>query len=483
MEEKPRRRKQTKVVCTMGPASETVELMKEMVAAGMNVCRLNFSHGTYEHHQMLLDNIRAVSAETNVPLAIMADLQGPRIRTGLLPEQGVLVKVGETVTLSAEAKEYKDEIVPVTYGDLYRDLTKGERVYIDDALVVLMVREIEKKKIVCDVLQGGTITTHRGMNFPDSKLRIETITAKDKQDLKFAIQQNVDYVALSFVAGAKDVYDLKYLIKEFAEKRDEDERSGIMVIAKIERREAVENIDEIIEAADGIMVARGDLGIELAPEDVPLYQRELVDKCLAAAKPVIIATQMLDSMTRNPRPTRAEVSDVANAVINHTDAMMLSAESATGAHPVAAVQTMTRIAMTTEESEYDDLVVQESLQRLPIDMAVSQVAHILAGSVQAKLILVASLSGNTARVVCRYRPELPIFATTDSERVYRQLNLSWGVVPFVLPTCKTVEELVDRSIGYLKKEKQVEISDKIIVIAGDPVGSSGVNLVEIREIK
>lgn len=473
--------KQTKIVCTIGPASENKETLKKMAQAGMNVCRLNFSHGTYDHHKILIDNIRAVSKELNHPLTIMADLQGPRIRTGVLPAGGVPVAAGESVTLTTATEEFKDNKIPVTYSGLHKEVKPGERVLIDDALIALKIISIENSDIVCEVVQPGTITTHRGMNFPDSSLTISPITEKDKEDLAFAVENEVDWIALSFVSGAKDILNLKQLIKNTA--KSTGQSAPILTIAKVERRDAVKNIEEIIDAADSIMVARGDLGIELPPADVPLHQKKMVDMCLAAAKPVIIATQMLDSMARNPRPTRAEVSDVANAVIDHTDAVMLSAESATGKYPLETVQTMTDIITKTENSEYDDLVLDHLIKTLPIDEAVSQVANVLAASVGAKLILVASMSGYTARIVCRYRPELPIYVTTNNERVQRQLNLSWGVIPFLLPTCNTVEELINSALEYLKNNEAAATGDRIIVIAGDPVGQSGVNLVEIREVK
>ncbi|MDP3997716.1 MAG: pyruvate kinase [bacterium] len=475
--------KQTKIVCTMGPSSEDKDTIIKMVQAGMNVCRLNFSHGDYASHQKLIDTIRTVSAELNEPLAIMADLQGPRIRTGDLPAKGVPLADSDDIILTTASDKYHAGRIPVTYTDLHQELNANDRIYIDDALITLQVDKIENTNIHCRVLQGGILRARRGMNFPDSVLSIKPITDKDIEDLKFALKNNVDWIALSFVSSAKDVYDLRYIIKELTGGKPEDERTPVLTLAKIERKTAMENIEEIIEAADGIMVARGDLGIEVPPEDVPLHQKKIINLCLAAAKPVIVATQMLDSMVRNPRPTRAEVSDVANAVIDHADAVMLSAESATGKYPVPAVETMNKIIIKTEASEYDDLVFQGMLKTLPTDTAVSQVANILAASVKAKLILVASLSGYTARIVCRYRPQLPIFATTDSDRVRRQLNMSWGVTPFLLPTCKSIEELVDRSMGYLKKEKKVAAEDRIIIIAGEPVGQPGVNLVEIKEVR
>lgn len=474
-------KKQTKIVCTIGPASEDKDTLLNMTLAGMDVCRLNFSHGTYEHHTKLINNIRDISQEHGIPLAIMADLQGPRIRTGQLPKEGIKVTTQKDVILTTATDDFRDEKIPITYKTLHQEIGVGERILINDALVGLEVKEVSGQDIICRVIQPGIITTRRGMNFPDSYLSIAPITEKDKEDLAFAIEHEVDYIALSFVSRAKDVYDLKYLVKDLTEKKHPGQ-TPIMIVAKIERKTAVDNIDEIIEAADAIMVARGDLGIELPPEDVPLHQKTIVDKCLIAAKPVIIATQMLDSMIRNPRPTRAEVSDVANAVIDHTDAVMLSGESATGAYPQESVATMAKIIATTEASEYDDVILQSILKDIPIDDAISQMANLLASSVKAQLILVASLSGYTARIVSRYRPQLPIFVTTDNQRVQRQLNLSWGVQPFILPTCKSIEELIDRSLGYLKHEQIVKKEDKIIIIAGEPVGRPGVNLVEIREV-
>ena len=473
--------KQTKIVCTIGPASEDKETLEKMARAGMNVCRLNFSHGTYEHHKMLIDNIRAISKELNLPLAIMADLQGPRIRTGILPDEGVPAETGDTIILTTASQEYNEQKIPVTYNNLHAEVREDDRIFIDDALIELKVTNIKQQDIHCEIVRPGTITTHRGMNFPDSDLTISPITEKDKKDLAFAVENDLDWIALSFVSNEKDIHDLKQLITSATKSKDQS--PTILTIAKIERKTAVENIEKIISAADGIMVARGDLGIELPPADVPLHQKKMVDMCLAAAKPVIIATQMLDSMARNPRPTRAEVSDVSNAVIDHTDAVMLSAESATGKYPLETVQTMTDIISKTENSEYDDLVLDHLIKTLPIDEAVSQVANVLAASVKAKLILVASMSGYTARIVCRYRPELPIYVTTNNERVQHQLNLSWGVIPFLLPTCNTVEELINSSLDYLKTNDVVKNDDRVIVIAGDPVGRPGVNLVEIREVK
>jgi len=478
--------KRTKIVCTIGPASHESKKIKDMVKAGMNVARLNFSHGTHEDHAKLIQSLRLLSAETGEPVAILQDLQGPKVRVGDLPKEGVQLKPREIIVMSTE-RGVRLPKIPVGYELLHQDVKTGDRLLLDDGLMDVRVVKVDGRDIHCEVVTGGVLTSHKGINLPTATLSIPAITDKDKEDVKFGVAQHVDWIALSFVRSAKEVYDLRYLIKSF-----EQELGGgfayvspIRIIAKIEKHEAVKHIDEIIEAVDGIMVARGDLGIEMPAEEVPLIQKMLVDKCRAAAKPVIVATQMLDSMIRNPRPTRAEVSDVANAVIDHTDAVMLSGETASGKYPVDTVETMARIVSETEASKYDNVEVDaDAMAGLSAEEALSGVANILAHDTKAKLILVASLSGDTGRVVSRYRPELPIYVTTDNERVRHQLNLSWGVKPFILPRCHTLEELVERAIGYLKKEKVVKKEDKIIVVAGEPVGASGiVNLIEIKTVK
>ncbi len=480
-------KKRTKIVCTIGPASDKPETLEKMVAAGMNVARLNFSHGTHEYHAGLVKTIRELAEKSGEPIAVLQDLQGPKIRVGELPKEGVMLTKDELVTFTTDPKAGLPKI-SVTYDKLHEDVKAGDVILLDDGLIDVRVVKVEGRDIVCKVANGGPLTSHKGFNLPTATLSIPAITEKDKEDVRFGVAQHVDWIALSFVRNAKEIYDLRYMIKDIEAEMGGDHayESPIRIVAKIEKHEALKNIDEIIEAVDGIMVARGDLGIETPAEDVPLWQKRLIDKCLHAAKPVIVATQMLDSMIRNPRPTRAEVSDIANAVIDHTDAIMLSGETASGKFPVEAVATMAKVVMETEESKYDDLKTQHEncIACQTIEVSVSEAATVLAKDVGAKLVLVASMSGDTGRIVSRYRPERPILVATDSARVRHQLNLSWGVVPFILPRCRTVEELVDRSVGYLKKEQLVQIGDKIIVIAGEPVGSSGgVNLVEIREIK
>jgi pyruvate kinase len=475
--------KRTKIVCTVGPVSETPEILKKMVKGGMNVARLNFSHGTHAWHGKIIKIIRKLSRDLGQPIGIIADLQGPRIRVGELPGAGVKLTPKDQVILTTNLKNAKNKIT-VTYLGLHKDLSPGKRILLDEGLLELKVLKISGKDIMCEVIVGGQLTSHKGINLPDISVSLPPLTEKDRDDLDFAIRHGVDWVALSFVSRASEIYDLRYLIRRLEHKKSKEKNVPVKIIAKIEKHEAIKNFDEILEAVDGIMVARGDLGIETPAEEVPLLQKKIIDKCLEAAKPVIVATQMLDSMIRKPRPTRAEVSDVANAVIDHTDAIMLSGETASGLYPAEAVETMTKIVRETENSAYDDLVMEAIMKKIkPVDEAVSRVANILARTVEAKAILAASLSGYSGRIVCRYRPELPILVTTDSERVQQQLTLSWGVVPFVLPPCHSVEELVDRSLGYIKKNKLVGSGEKIIIIAGEPVGRAGnINLIEIKEV-
>jgi pyruvate kinase len=477
--------KRTKIVCTIGPASAEKSTLIEMVKAGMNVARLNFSHGTHEDHAKVIRTIREVEKELDHPIAILQDLQGPKIRVGELPKEGVNLVKGESVVLSSDPEAQLPKIC-TTYEMLHKDVSIGDRLLLDDGLLELTVKRVEAKDISCEVVHGGKLTSHKGINLPTATLSIAAITEKDIRDMKFGVEQGVDLIALSFVRNAKEVYDLRYMIKEHESTLPKDSLSiyPIRLIIKVEKHEAVANIDEIIEAADGIMVARGDLGIEMPAEEVPLIQKRIIDLCRENSKPVIVATQMLDSMIRNPRPTRAEVSDVANAVIDHTDAVMLSGESATGKFPVQTVNTMATIIRETEESKYDDVNLKgHQVKNATTEESVTEIGSILATEVDAKLILVASISGDAGRLVSRYRPELPIFVANDDPRVNRQLNLSWGVAPFILPRCRIVEELIDRSVGFLKKHEDIRKGDKIVVIAGEPVGiTGGANLVELREI-
>ncbi len=477
-------KKRTKIVCTIGPSSQSKQILSKMVAAGMNVARLNFSHGSYENHKELIENIRRVEQESDEPIAVLQDLQGPKIRVGLLPERGVEIEAGEEVVFDTSLKEYQDGMIPIDYSKLHTYLRARERILLCDGKVEVLINKISGTRIYTKAAVGGKLSSHKGINVPDSKLGMRALTNKDKQDARFGVERGVDMVALSFVTKAEDIIDLRYVIKDQQRELGIKNKASVMIIAKIERHEAVDNIDQILDVVDGIMVARGDLGIEIPAEEVPLVQKQLIDKAMEAGKPVIVATQMLDSMQENPRPTRAEVSDVANAVIDHTDAVMLSNETATGRYPVITVSTMSDIIRETEKSRYDDLAIREPRNKLhKTDDVISQMSRMLAERVNSKLILAASFSGDTGRLISRYRPELPIVVATSEKRVRRQLNLSWGVVPFILPQCSSIEELVERSINYMKQHKIVKRADKIIVVAGEPVGHAGhVNLLEVREV-
>lgn len=481
-------RKRTKIVCTLGPATNTVEIIHDLVNAGMNIARLNFSHGTHEEHARLIRAIREVEKITQEPIAIIQDLQGPKIRVGVLPEAGVTFSDGELVEFDTSNTEYENNIIPIDYKELHRFVKKNESLFINDGKIATKIILVQGTRIKVKVLVGGHIVSHQGINVPNSALKVLALTEKDKADLAFGVEQEVDIVALSFVAKAQDILAARLLIKNYERKIRKKEKQPIAVIAKIERAEAVKNIKEILAAADGIMIARGDLGVEMPAAEVPLLQKRFISLALISAKPVIVATQMLDSMQTNPHATRAEVSDVANAVIDHTDAVMLSNETATGKYPLEAVTAMSAIIRETEASAYDDLpLTAKEIGKKKINKKVedtmSELARALAEHVDAKLILVASLTGETGRFISRYRPELPIFVGTSSLRTKRQLNLSWGVLPFALSLGHSIEELVARSLKFLRQERQIRAGDKVVIVAGESIGvSARVNLLEVREI-
>ncbi len=455
--------KRTKIVCTIGPASHEVEQLLELTHAGMNVCRLNFSHGTHEDHAELIKRIRQVSELSGEPLTILQDLQGPKIRVGDMPEAGVELKAGKTIIFTSGKGDVPKKI-PVSYPNLHEDVKEGQRLLLDDGLLEVKVMSIKGQDVTCEIITGGILKSHKGLNLPETQTKISAISDKDKEDIVFGVAQGVDWIALSFVRSADDIRALRKLIG----------KAPIKVMAKIEKPEAVDKMDEIIAEVDGIMVARGDLGIEMPAEKVPVIQKDLIKKCLAASKPVIVATQMLDSMIRNPRATRAEVSDIANAVIDHTDATMLSGETASGEHPLEAVKTMAATIIETEKSAYDDLLVHSPD---------SNVTAIIERAKEAKAILVASPSGDAARVVSRFRRELPIYAFSSRNEVIHQLNVSWGVVPILLPKAVTVPQLIEQGMEELLRRKLLDKGDDIIVISGEPLGDTGhVQLVEMRKI-
>ncbi|MEK7653611.1 MAG: pyruvate kinase [Patescibacteria group bacterium] len=468
--------KRTKIVATIGPASESPKTMAKMFKAGLDVARLNFSHNVHRHHLMLMKNLRATAKKQGKNIAILQDLQGPRIRIGDVGEKGVSVKTGEEVVLfysnQPVTKKTKPVLIPIHYQNLYRDLKKGDLILIDDALIRLEVKEIKNKEIFCRVLAGGKIKTRKGMNFPKSAIKASPLTEKDLADLAFGIKNKVDFVALSFVKDARDIINLRKKImaleRKFGRLPRREKSPQTKIIAKIERREAVKNFDSILKTVDGIMVARGDLGIELPFEDVPLIQKEIIKKCNLAAKPVIVATQMLDSMIRNPLPTRAEVSDVANAILDGTDAIMLSGESATGLYPLAAVEAMTKIAKEVEPTEFKlQQELEKKLKRIKsmADFAAFN-AQDLAEKMKAKAIICFTKSGYTARMIIRYKSRVPLFVFTPSEAVKNQLNLSWGVEAHQAAIGASYPEALKTIFNFLKKNKKAKAGDTIIVCAG-----------------
>ncbi len=458
--------KRTKIVCTIGPASKKGPILKKMIKAGMNVARLNLSHAKHSDHKRLIKTVRSAARSVGEPVAIIGDLQGPKIRVGDLPEEGIKLVKGKTVE------------IPVTYPNLYKDVKKGHRILLDDGLLEGGVDGGRRGYLKFKVKVGGLLTAHKGMNFPDTELSVSAITEKDKKDARFVVEQGLHWVALSFVTDPKDIRRMRRILSSAAKPGQPLPK----ILVKIEKHEAITRFDEILKEVDGIMVARGDLGVEIAAERVPIIQKEIISKCRAAAKPVIVATQMLDSMIRNPRPTRAEVSDVANAVVDHTDAVMLSGESATGKYPLEAVQTMAKIIAETEGSRFDDVPLSEGMALAAmVSDSVGGAATLMAETMKAKVILVGTMSGSTAQMVSRFRPELPIIAAAPTAFVQHQMNLSWSVHPILIPRVKQRNDLIKRSLLRLRRAKIVKSGDKVITVTSPP-SSEPANLVEVVEV-
>ncbi len=473
----------TKIICTIGPASQSKTMIEKLIKAGMDCTRLNFSHGTYCEHAEIIKNIRNAGNNLNKDIVIIQDLQGPKIRVGKIAGEGLLLKKNTEVTLQ-EGKESTGTNIPINYQGFAKLLTANDVILMDDGKIDLKVRAISKDKIRCKVKAGGLLTSNKGVNLPTIKVRVKSITDKDITDLKFGIKNQVDYVALSFVQSPQDIIELRKLIGELEKEFKFKEKNipSTKVIAKIEKPQAIENIDAIIRIADGIMIARGDLGVEMPIQKVPVLQKNIIKKCLQRAKPVIVATQMLESMIEKPTPTRAEVSDIAHAVVDHADAVMLSGESAMGKYPLQAVETMDSVIKNVEESQYDDLVPLEK-ESTPPGFVVSYTAVNLAIKINAKGIIVTTLSGMTAQTVARYRPEMPIIALVSHGKIKRQINLSWGIRAYVLPKYGSIESLMQKSIDFVKKNKIFKKGEKVIFVSGHPTGKTGVtNLVKEIEI-
>jgi len=464
----------TKIVCTIGPASESPETLKKMILAGMNVARLNFSHGSYEEHRRRIEAVRTAAGELNKNVAVLLDLKGPKIRVGDLASP-LHLKAGDRVTLTIEQADGTASRIPVNYPRLPREVSPGGTILLADGLIALKVLAAAETDVHCQVLNDGVLTSRKGLNLPGVRTSIEAVTEKDVADIHFGVSLDVDYVAASFVRRADDILDVRRVLEEA--------KSDALIIAKIETWEAISNLDEIIQVSDGIMVARGDLGLEINAEEVPLVQKQIIRNCNKVGKPVITATQMLESMVHNPRPTRAEASDVANAILDGTDAVMLSAETAVGEYPVEAVATMARIASRVEEAlPYDEILDRNRVAaRGTVTDAIAYGTCTTATDLGAAAIVTATQSGYTARMVARYRPRCPIVAVTPSQKVLRQMALVWGVRPLLVREISDTDTMIAASIQAALDARFIKGGDLVVITAGVPVGVSGTtNLIKVH---
>ncbi|MFR3818436.1 MAG: pyruvate kinase PykF [Fusobacterium varium] len=457
--------KKTKIICTIGPSSETKETLKELLKSGMNMMRLNFSHGNYEEHKEKIDNFRAAQTETGIRAALMLDIKGPKIRTTKLKDgKNVNIVSGQEFIITTDKSVIGDEkMVAVTYEDIIQDVKVGEKLLIDDGLLQFSIKEITGNKIICIALNNGELGENKGVNLPKAKVSLPAISEKDKNDLIFGCQQGVDYVAASFIRKADDVKDVRKVL-------DENGGKNILIISKIETQEGIDNFDEILKVSDGIMVARGDLGVEIPIEDVPIAQKMMIEKCNAAGKVVITATQMLDSMIKNPRPTRAEVNDVANAILDGTDCIMLSGESANGKYPVEAVRVMTRIS-----EKIDPLVSKKNYftEDMTITTAVTKGTAEISESLNTKVIVVATQSGRAARDMRRYFPKAEILAITNNEKTANQLLIVRGITPFIDGQPENLDSFFQLAEKVSVDLKLAKKDDVIIANCGESIFKVG----------
>lgn len=456
--------KKTKVVCTMGPNTNDKEVMRKLIQNGMDVARFNFSHGDHEEQKFRMDLLKELREEEHAHTAILLDTKGPEIRTGLLKDgKKVTLQEGNTFVLTMEDIVGDDTKVSLSYKGLAEDVQQGTVILIDDGLIGLKVKEIVDQDIVCEIVNGGELGERKGVNVPNVPVRLPAITEKDKEDIKFGVEQDIDFIAASFVRNAECVLEIRAFLKEL-------DAPYIPIIAKIENAEGIRNIDEIIRAADGIMVARGDMGVEIPAEEVPYLQKMLIQKCNNNFKTVITATQMLDSMIRNPRPTRAEVTDVANAVYDGTDAVMLSGETAQGKYPVEALQMMVHIIENTEQHLEYDMILDKAGDHLKrgISSAIGYSSVLAAANLKAKAIITPTVSGATARVMSNLKPIQPIIGVTPSERALRRMSIYWGVQALKSMECHTTDDICSEAIEISKVKRCVETGDVVVLTAGIP---------------
>ena len=456
--------KKTKIVCTMGPNSNDLDIMRKLVQEGMDIARFNFSHGDHEEQKARMDALKKIRQEEGKHIAILLDTKGPEIRTGLLKDgQKVQLIEGETFVLTTEEIEGDNKRVSITYEGLVEDAQIGGKILIDDGLIELKVEEIKGKDIICKIINGGELGQRKGVNVPNVPIRLPAITEKDKDDIRFGAQQDIDFIAASFVRNADCIREIKALLRECG-------APYTPVIAKIENAEGIENLDEILEVADGIMVARGDLGVEIPAEQVPYIQKMMIRKCKEMYKPVITATQMLDSMMRNPRPTRAEVTDVANAIYDGTDAVMLSGETAQGKYPIEALKMMVHICENTEmHLDHEEILSKMEKQRMKdTSSALGYATVSTAMNLDAKCIIVPTGSGATARIVSKFQPKMEVLAVSPNARALRRMQIYWGVRPYESMQYETTEAICGNAIAVAKEKNYLETGDITVLTAGIP---------------
>ena len=458
--------KHTKIVATIGPASVEPHVLREMIRAGMNVARINFSHGDHATHGKVIEHIRRISAEEDSVVAVLCDIQGPKIRLGTFAPEPMMLEIGDAITLTVDDAIGDKGVVSLPHPEFVRDINAGTTLLLDDGNLQFSVLEADGRTLVCEVVVGGALKPRKGVSAPNARLTLSAITPKDRADIEFALAQGCDYMAMSFVRSASDIQELKTLMAELGK--------DAAVIAKIEMGEALENIEEIIDICDGIMVARGDLGIETPAEEVPYHQKRIIKLCNAAAKPVITATQMLESMTENPRPTRAEASDVYNAILDGTDAIMLSAESASGMYPVRAVEVMSEIAAIAERNlQHFHLADSEALdgsgadpEELDGSIAISRATYDISQAIQPTAIVTTSMTGFTTRRVAKERPRTPILNMTPNATTQRRMALVWGVTPLLIQEFSTIDEMISVIVRAAHDKRLVKPGDRLVIIAG-----------------
>ena len=471
--------RKTKIICTLGPAVDSEEMIRKLILAGMNAARFNFSHGTHESHLAQLTKLKRVRDELGIPVAAILDTKGPEIRIKTFKDGRIELKKDDVFTLTTAECEGTSERVSVTYANLHNEVAPGNHILVDDGLIDLLVQEIKGQEIVCVVENGGPLSNNKSINIPTVHILLPSLTEKDKEDLKFAAENDFDFIAASFVRKASDVEDIRACLHEYGGDK-------IRIISKIENREGVDNLEEIIQASDGVMVARGDLGVEIPAQEVPILQKKMIKATTMAGKPVITATQMLDSMIRNPRPTRAEVSDVANAVFDGTSCVMLSGETASGKYPIEAVEAMVSTVKAAESAiNYWGRFREHSLEPgvSTINDAITHTCCMTAMDLNATAILAPTESGYTAKVISRFRPACPIVAVCQNEKVRRQLAISWGVHSYLTGFVDSTDRLFSMSVEVARKEGAVKCGDTVVITAGVPIGKSGTtNLIKAQVV-